>query len=470
MIILGTNSIKDTGFDVANSLRFDDGSSDYLNRTQSTSPTNSKKGTISFWVKRGALGDQHILNGYTDTNNRAFLNFTSDDRLQVGQKNSGTTVYQIQETAQRRDVSAWYNCIFAFDTTDATASNRLKLYVNGSQVTDFTTNNEIEVNEDIKLFNLANLQLGRAGGGSNYFDGYLAEFVYVDGSQLGADSFGEFDDSGIWKPIDISGLTFGNNGFYLENKQSGTGTNSSGMGADTSGNDFHFAVTNFTAQDQSTDTCTNNFATINSLDNFYANSTFSEGNLKIVTSSNETYNTSTIGVSSGKWYFEVEWDATSSGTSVVGIVDSPSSATSASLHKQSKGWGYRDGGDVKNNDSAVSGSWSSYTTGDIIGIALDLDNNRLFFSKNGSFQNSGDPTSSTGAITITAPSSLTNGTYFFAIGDYNSGTTTLLANFGSPPFAISSGNTDGNGYGNFEYAVPSGYFALNTKNLAEYGG
>ena len=374
MIILGTNSIKDTGYDVANSLRFNDGSSDYLNRTQSTSPTNSKKGTISFWVKRSALGDQHILNGYTDTNNRAFLNFTSDDKLQVGQKNSGTTVYQIQETAQRRDVSAWYNCIFAFDTTDATASNRLKLYVNGSQVTDFTTNNEIEVNEDIKLFNLANLQLGRAGGGSNYFDGYLAEFVYVDGSQLAPDQFGEFDsDSGIWKPIDVSGLTFGTNGFYLDFENSGS------LGADVSGNSNNFTVNNLTAIDQSTDTCTNNFATMNAVDNYYASSTFSEGNLDCANSSStETFNASTIGVSSGKWYCEVKVITLSSRVHI-GVANKLSDATGNYIghfpNSNSYAYAHYDGHKWNNGDGGSFGN--TYTTNDIIGIALDLDNNKM---------------------------------------------------------------------------------------------
>jgi len=468
MIILGTNSIKDTGFNVDNSLRFNRGSSDYLNRTLGT-PTNVDKATFSTWIKFSDVtssNDTAIFSATADGNNTTHLEKLGSQVFRLNMRESTSYIGVLTTNRVFRDPSAWMHIVVAFDTTQGTDSNRIKLYINGVQETSFSTatypsqNTDLRINTSGQVFNI-----GSRGDTGNHPDAYYAETVFIDGQQLAADQFGEFDsDSGIWKPINVSGLTFGNNGFYLDFENSGA------LGADVSGNTNNFTVNNLTAIDQSTDTCTNNFATINSLDNFYANSTFSEGNLKIVTSSNETYNTSTIGVSSGKWYFEVEWDATSSGTSVVGIVDSPSSATSASLHKQSKGWGYRDGGDVKNNDSAVSGSWSSYTTGDIIGIALDLDNNRLFFSKNGSFQNSGDPTSSTGAITITAPSSLTTGNYFFAIGDYNSGTTTLLANFGSPPFAISSGNTDGNGYGNFEYAVPSGYFALNTKNLAEYGG
>ena len=468
MIILGTNSIKDTGFDVANSCRFNIGSSDHLTRSLGGSPTSTRKATWSYWVKRSTLTSSasEIIysNEVADDNNRGYIQFEDNDSFRMVDSVSST---QLKTNRLFRDVGAFYHICFAIDTTQGTAANRIKLYVNGVQETSFATASYPSQNDDLKILTggQTNKQhISKIHGGAGYFGGYLSEFVFIDGLQLAPDQFGEFDeDSGIWKPINVSGLTFGNNGFYLDFEDS------SALGNDKAGSN-NFTVNNLTAIDQSTDTCTNNFATFNPLDNYYPASTFSEGNLKIVTSSNETYNTSTIGVSSGKWYFEVEWDATSSGTSVVGIVDSPSSATSASLHKQSKGWGYRDGGDVKNNDSAVSGSWSSYTTGDIIGIALDLDNNRLFFSKNGSFQNSGDPTSSTGAITITAPSSLTTGNYFFAIGDYNSGTTTLLANFGgTQSFTVSSGNADGNGYGNFEYAVPSGYYSLNTKNLGEFG-
>jgi len=476
--ILGTNSIKDTGFDVANSLRFNDGSSDYLNRTQSTSPTNSKKGTISFWVKRSALGDQHILNGYTDTNNRAFLNFTSDNRLQVGQKNSGTTVYQIQETAQRRDVSAWYNCVFAFDTTDATASNRIKLYVNGSQVTDFTTNNEIEVNEDIKLFNLANLQLGRAGGGSNYFDGYLAEFVYVDGSQLGADSFGEFDSDSptIWKPKDVSGLTFGTNGFYLDFEDS------SALGNDVSGNNNDFTANNLTAADQTPDTCTNNFATLNPLGFAGTIPTFSQGNLNVVVGVGASlYSVPTIGVSSGKWYVEGELEAATinSGTYYVdyGFHDRTDSLGQSLYVSDGRmfwlsSWdgkiNYRTGGST--TTGLVTGL-ATLTPGDFFQLYLDMDNELMYWGKNGSLLNS------TG-VSFNGKESLT-GEYFFAFGDqYTNGSHEYAVNFGQGSIdgtAVSNYN-DANGYGNFKYnptvTTDEGskdFLALCTKNLAEYG-
>jgi len=464
MIILGTNSIKDTGYNVANSCRFNDGSTDSLSRSNGSSPSSQRLFTFSGWYKRSTLNPGSAINQqffalYNDNEDRMDFRFQTGDTIDF--RNNAPRC-RITTNRLFRDVSAWYHVVLRIDTTQSTASNRIRLYINGVQETSFSSADYGDQNDDL-ITNASTMEIGDDSYSNAQYDGYMSEVVYCDGQSLAPTSFGEFDeDSGIWKPKDVSGLTFGTNGYYLDFEDS------SALGNDAAGSN-NFTVNNLTAIDQSTDTCTNNFATMNPLDNFFPGHTFSEGNLKIVTSSDETYNTSTIGVSSGKWYFEVEWDATSSGTSVVGIVDSPSGAVGASLHKQAQGWGYRDGGDVKNNDSAVSGSWSSYTTGDIIGIALDLDNNRLFFSKNGAFQNSGDPTTSTGAITITAPSSLPNGNYFFAIGDYSNGTTTLLANFGSPSFAISSGNTDGDGFGNFEYAVPSGYFALCTKNLAEYG-
>jgi hypothetical protein len=208
------------------------------------------------------------------------------------------------------------------------------------------------------------------------------------------------------------------------------------------------------------------------LDTFYSTHTFSEGNLKvnIPNSTVESFSTSTFGMSSGKWYWECKVGS-ASGTERynIGIIDRPSIRNDMEIGKYAEGYAINTVGNVTHNDAEISGSWSSYTANDIIGVALDLDNNRLFFSKNGTFQNSGDPTSSTGAITVTTPSSLDNGNYFCACGDSSNGGGSIEFNFGSPPYSESGGNSDGNGYGNFAASVPSGYYALNTKNLAEYG-
>ena len=475
-LIIPANSAVGGGYDVDNSLRFNDGSSDYLSKTFS-SETNRKTYTISVWVKRSSTADESFIIAADASagggNTRDFIRIEGTDQLRYTIGGGGAA--DIKTTQLFRDVSAWYSIIISVDTTQGTASNRVKIYVNGLQVTNFATSSYPSQNA-VGDFN-DNI-LHRVGidtnNTSNGWSGYMSEFVFIDGQQLAADQFGEFDeDSGIWKPIDVSGLTFGNNGFYLEFKQAGTGTNSSGMGADTSGEDNHFAVNNLTAIDQSTDTCTNNFATMNPLGNYYPNSTFSEGNLKMVTSgSSSTYsfNLSTIGVSSGKWYWETK--VTKSSVMSAGISSSFSTSATDEIFSGADGYAYASNGNVYNNGSAVLSSMPTYTTGDIIGFALDVTNNKLYFSKNGTFINSGDPTTGatgTGAVSVTAPSTFASGNYFPAFGDNDTAGETFELNFGSPPFAISSGNADGNGYGNFEYAVPSGYYALNTKNLSEYG-
>jgi len=477
--ILPANTLSAGGYDVANSLRFNVGSSDYLNRTLGA-PTSDKIFTISAWVKRSTLGGEGYVftigsNGGSSPSHWYSIRY-ANEKIYVQRSGTG----QLITNAVYRDTSAWYHIVLTNDTTQGTASNRLKLYVNGEQPSLGTATypSENTILDGIDGARCA-ISLTYSGTG-NYFGGYMSEVCFIDGQALAADSFGEFDeDSGIWKPIDVSGLTFGNNGFYLETKQSGTSQNSSGLGADTSGNDNHFAVNNLTAVDQSTDTCTNNFATMNLLDNFYGQGTFSEGNLQIAQSDASYASlTSTIGVSSGKWYAEIKWTAQTTGNfpalSWIGIVGSVATATSMGVGNNADSYSYigdgSDGGKKRNNGSSSSYG-DDYDVGDIIGIALDLDNNKIYWSKNGTFQNSGDPTSgSTGtgsAFDLTTPSS---GFYYFAVSDQHDGeSSTWQFNFGSPPFAISSSNADGNGFGNFEYAVPSGYFALCSKNLAEHG-
>ena len=474
-LILGTNSIKDTGYEVANSLRFDDGSTDYLSILGST-PDNRKKFTYSFWFKRGALGtDQALLSYETDANNRGGIEILSGDSFRYFERSGGSTTTLVQTNRLFRD-TAWYHIVVAVDTTQATDTNRVKIYVGGVQETSFATSTYPSQNYDTNANGTSVKNIGRRNVNGDYkLDGYLAETVFIDNQQLDATSFGEFDeDSGIWKPIDVSGLTFGNNGFYLDFENSGS------LGADVSGNGNNFTVNNLTSIDQTTDTCTNNFATLNSISKGL-DQTLSEGNLKMAsgTATTRTPSQSTIGVSSGKWY--AEFKILTSDNTVPGVVSTQwnhgtsqvSYSTGFYPGYTTAGYGYTKAGDVRNNASAVGGTWSTFTTGDIIGVALDLNNDKLYFSKNGTWQNSGDPTSGatgTGAVSITTPSSTTDGFYYFSIGDGSGGTSSgAECNFGNPMNTISSGNSDGNGYGNFEYAVPSGYYALNTKNLAEYG-
>ena len=472
MIILGTNSIKDTGFDVANSIRLNDGDSPRLRNAFGT-PTNRKKYTFSAWMKKGKVGntsggtEDTLWGVYTDGSNYSYLRINTGPQFEWKIREGGSTVGKIQTTALIRDPSAWLHIVVAYDSTQGTAANRMKMYINGTQVSSLNT--ATYVNENVETtFNESgqNLDIGSDGNGAGYFDGYMAEVVFIDGQQLAPDQFGEFDsDSGIWKPIDVSGLTFGDNGSYLDFEDS------SALGNDVSGNNRDFASTNLAATDQSIDTCTNNFATINPLDNYFYAATLSEGNLKqTANSGNYSFGTSTFGVSQGKWVVEVKIESGSTVRNTIGITDKVSTGTTNELSSLANAWSYSANGYVYNNGSDIGGSYASYTTNDIIGIYLDLDNNKLYFSKNGTVQNSGT------GISITTPSSTTNGVYFFAFGDYGASDDSVNnVNFGSPAFAISSGNTDGE-YGNFEYtttitgdSASKTFKALNTKNLAEFG-
>jgi hypothetical protein len=467
-LILGTNSIKDTGYNVANSLRFNDGSSDNL--SFSASAGNRKTWTLSGWFKRSHIGSfQRIISSRIDGSNYNGIAFSSD-KIQFSEYQGGDTINLVTSRVFR-DVSAWYSIIIAVDTTQGTASNRVKFYINGVQETSFSTSTYPSQNLDT-VFNSSSTthRIGtnddNTGG---YYDGYMAEVVFIDGQQLAPDQFGEFDeDSGIWKPIDVSGLTFGTNGFYLDFENSGS------LGADVSGNGNNFTVNNLTSIDQTTDTCTNNANTFNILDNINA-STFAEGNLKITTaSSNTSPNTSTFRMIDGKWYWEIKLaQDTSSGSNeadMIGLTNS--SVQSASTNPSSIGINYRGNGRIWNyggTSETSFGAYASFSTGDIIMVAVDLTDattGKLYFGVNGTWGNSGNP--STGANSY----DFTKGTepWGASVTCFNSGSSAIFeANFGSPPYSISSGNSDGNGYGNFEYAVPSGYYALNTKNLAEYG-
>ena len=261
-------------------------------------------------------------------------------------------------------------------------------------------------------------------------------------------------------------------GFYLDFEDS------SALGNDVSGNNNDYTPNNLAATDQSTDTCTNNFPTLNSLDNYYAGGTFAEGNLQVSTrNTGYSYNTATIGVATGKWYWEVKWSAQPTGTTnqvEIGIAKRTVQSTAVWLGSVAWTYGYEgNSGHVHvSNGNATESVSTTYSVGDIISVAMDLDNLKIHFAKNGTYTNSSDAAGNSGGVTITAPDSTSedSGFYFPAFGDGNNNLVeTGQFNFGSPPYSISSGNADGNGYGNFEYAVPSGYYALNTKNLSEFG-
>jgi hypothetical protein len=238
-------------------LRFNSGSSDYLSQTQGSG--NRKTFTVSFWVKKSKTGNiQFLFNANNDSNNNFYIAFWNDDTILIQEEASASGVFNLKTNAVYRDVSAWYHIVVKVDTTQATASDRLKLYINGVQITSFSSSIYPSLNYDTRVNNSLALRIGARGDNNLYLDGYMSEYYFIDGQQLDPTSFGEFDeDSGIWKPIAYTG-TYGTNGFYLEFKDS------SALGDDTSGNSNDFTVNNLTSIDQTTDTPTNNFKPKNS--------------------------------------------------------------------------------------------------------------------------------------------------------------------------------------------------------------
>ena len=467
MIILGTNSIKDTGFDVANSLRQNRADSSFLSKTFSTDGTHHDKGTISVWVKRSETGAEAMIYS-AGASGREFIRFETNDTLTYRSLDEG---FHLNTNRVFRDISAWYHIVVAFDSSQSTASNRQKIYVNGVQETSFATETyQPNQNTDHKILSAELQRLGKDSEQNGpYANCYYCEVVGIDGQQLAPDQFGEFDeDSNIWKPKDVSGLTFGTNGFYLDFEDS------SALGNDVSGNNNDFANTNFAATDQSTDTCTLNYNVMNPLDNFYSGATFSEGNIKI-SSARYAGVTSTFALTKGKWYFEYKCVSRSGTSGFVGITSATATATNYEFGNQSgenvgysvslhNGSVYGNGGQV-----AASGTFETINGGDFGMVALDFDNNKMYFGRNGTWGNSQNPANGTNALSIVAVTQGASGHWRIYVGGETNNATVFEMNFGSPPYAISSGNTDGDGYGNFEYEVPNSYFSLNSKNLAEYG-
>ena len=449
-------------FEVANSLRFDDGSADSL--TQTGSGSGFTTGTLSAWVKRGKLAQSNPQSiwAYQDGTSNAsrFLphfDNGSDQFFVYAQPSNGSgTAIGLKTNREFRDLSAWYHILVEIDTTQSTSSNRVKLYINGTQETSFGTETYPDQNYVVKyMSSTSTSHVGNGGGGSNnyYFSGYMAEVCFVDGQALGPTSFGEFDSANptIWKPKEIlTKLDFGTNGFYLQFK------NSSSLGTDSSLSGNNFTVNNLTSIDQTTDTCTNNFATLNPLD-FTGSITASEGNTEFQGGRYKA----TFGVSSGKWYWEAK-RLNAPDNAYIGIKADDGDWNNSYNNSYTV---YTFNGKYYLNGSDQGSYGSSSTTNDILIFALDMDNGKFYIGENGTFYNSGDPAAGSNPM-----ASSISGTYLpVVINNSSSGTDQYSFNFGNPSFSISSGNSDANGHGNFEYAVPSGYFALCSKNLAEFG-
>ena len=456
------------GYQISRSLRFNSADSAYLNRTPA-SASNQKTWTFSAWVKRAAISTTEVtVFGKADT----YISINSNS-LTVNFANGGAN-YFMQATAVLRDPSAWYHIVIVLDTTQATAANRASMYVNGVQTTAFqlSTYTNMAQNYDAAVNSAAAHAIGRYSGASPsaYFDGYMTEVNFIDGQALTPSSFGKTDaQTGVWGPKAYSG-SYGTNGFYL-NFSDNSNTTAATLGKDYSGNGNNWTPNNFSVtagvgNDSLVDVPTSygttdtgvggeirgNYCTMNPLSaGSYV--TVSNGNLQIVgnTSTDSAVALSTIGVTTGLWYWETTCVATG-GLSYAGfgkLNSGYSSLNNAEAFLASYGGGYRNGGQIYGADRQIT-STSGFGDGDIIGIALDMTNGAAYLSKNGTFLNSGVPTSGsskTGAVWAWTPSSM-----LYAIcpagGGYNNSSSYL--NLGQRAFS---------------YTAPSGFKALNTQNL-----
>jgi hypothetical protein len=434
--------------------------------------SNRKTMTFSFWVKRGKISSGcYLANAGAGGSPEAGIEFNGDDTFSTWQS-SGMSM---RPTRKFRDPSAWYHIVVAIDTTQSTASDRCKIYVNGVQETSFVTETYPSQNDDLSWNSTATHVIGAYYSNSNYFDGIMSHFHFIDGTAYAASDFGETDSTtGEWKIKASPSVTYGTNGFFiLKNGNSVT---------DQSGNSNNFTATgNLT----NTEDCpSDNFATLNPLYNPTGGPELTNG-LTTVTGydSGKFYFASTLGVTKGKWYSEYKIQATQTSATIhLGISSNPEKNSYHNYFPgedtRSYSWG-EFGSTWYNGTGTAQGT--TFTTGDIVGIALDVDNSKLYFSKNGSWISiggvTGVPTSGatgTGAISInSADANDGNGFWHFAIGD-NSGTygsdNVINCNFGNGYFgttAISSEGTNASGIGKFEYDVPTGYTALSTKGLNE---
>ena len=447
----------------------------YLTHTTSA-PTNDKIMTFSFWLKKGKE-QEPIMSRHIDSNNRfQFYNLDGTGGLQLYQQVSGSVEINLTHDRQLRDFSAWYHFVIAIDTTQVTAADRVKIYINGELLSGYSTATYPAQDADI-LFNGTSVvqEIGRTNA-SDYYNGYMSHFAFVDGTALTPTSFGETDStSGIWKFKSPSGLSWGNNGFHLKFENSGA------LGTDSSGQTNNFTVNGNLKQ--SLDTPSNVHATFNPIDKGKA------GTMNFANGNTTTMNTSGFGdygvrtnlaVTKGKWYWEIKIGSNSS-QNAFGILpvedtlkfDMFGSTPEAHLYGLQQQT--TSATNFYSNTTFTSGNtaWGGgLTSSDVVGFALDMDNGKLYISKNGTFKDMSGNTSNIGSGTYpTFTIADTNFTYALYVEMRTNDDNGLHINMGDGFFgttAISNAGSNGNG-SLFEYDVPSGFYALNTKNLNTYG-
>ena len=449
---------------------------------------NRQTFTHSFWVKRSKVGAESCLfYSRINSNNHFLIRFTGSDQLELVNRVSGSNDYFVTTNRKFRDTSAWYNILVQVDTTQGTSGDRIKFYVNGVQETSFATQTIGSQSANMSTnYNTATLYFGQEyTSGSNFFEGYMSHVALVDGAVSAPTVFGEVDStSGIWKFKQPSGVTWGNNGVHLKFENSGN------LGLDSSGNSNTFTVNGNGRQ--AVDTPSNVYATMNPL-NFglvgtTSNAAASNGNLTVIgTGAAWKGMYGAFGVDTGKWYYETKMNGTPSGSLgyAMGWVD-PGFNTDDDINSGTPSHKFyaRQGTLFYANNNGTSGYFGDTSDGDIYMTAIDLDNNKIWFGVNGTWQNSGG----SGSNTTTYSSTTLNPSYPDATGVvldsgqnkagvyapcafcYGTGAS-INFNFGNGYFgttAITSAGSNGNG-SLFEYDVPSGYYALNTKNINTYG-
>ena len=452
--------------------------STYISRAASGSVTSQTTFTFSFWVKKCKNGANQIvfMHENASSHTQKFeLRFHNDDTFRIETYN-GSQEYNVISSAKFRDVNSWYHFVVRVDTTQSTESDRYRIYVNGEQISLTEAGNGYPAQN--ATFNLGSkiIVYGRyqAASPDNYLDGVLSHAHYCDGYSYAPTEFGETDSTtGEWKIKTSPNVQYGSNGhFILKDGNSVT---------DQSPNTNNFTVSAGTLT--KTEDCPSNvFATLNPL-GLKNDVTFACGN------NNATYGTSgtrsivigTLGASSGKYYWEIEIQGNANANNgVLGVSMNDNETGYAVAGETNQSWGLRGyDGAVHNNNSSVGGTWATFTNGDKIGVAINLDNeqgglNKLYFSKNGTWLNGADPSnhsSTTGVIGITKPENGVSGFYFPVVSDAGSSATPKFkCNFGNGYFgtvAVSSAGTNASGIGIFEYDVPTGFTALSTKGLNE---
>jgi len=420
--------------------------STYLTRSLSSTSTSW---TFSAWVKRSGISATNYLISWGNSGTDATgIGFNADDTFQYYSESSPDNKNR-KTSAKYRDTNAWYHLVVKSD------ANALTLYVNGEEPTQSWVSGS-----SANPLDTSTMAIGKWVTSAYYHNGSMSHIHFIDGTAYDATAFGEYDANGVWKiKTDVS-VTYGSNGYFiLKDGNSVT---------DQSGNSNNFTVGGGTLTNTE-DSPSNVFATLNPLALPGQTSSFSNGNTKAQTATAVASNqVSTLAASSGKYYWEIKCDAISSDEDpfIFGIMEVQSYPTSR-FSVLSTGYGYKGFTGQKVNTNVSSSYGDAYAVGDIISVAVDLDNNKIYFAKNGTWQNSGDPTS--GATGTGAAFTISDGTYFAAqCCEGNTRNVTYSTNFGNGYFgttAVSSAGTNASGNGIFEYDVPTGYTALSTKGL-----